>query len=95
MQPKVSIVLPVYNGAKYLRESVDSCLAQTFSNWELIIVNDCSTDESSAIAEEYAAKDERIRVIHNETNLKLPASLNAGFCQAKVVAAQTMRDWGS
>jgi len=81
--PEISIVLPVYNGARYLRESIDSCLAQTFRNWELIIVNDCSTDESGAIAEEYAAKDERIRVIHNETNLKLPASLNAGFRQAK------------
>ena len=81
--PEISIVLPVYNGAKYLRESIDSCLAQTFRNWELIVVNDCSTDESGAIAEEYAAKDERIRIIHNETNLKLPASLNAGFRQAK------------
>ena len=81
--PEISIVLPVYNGAKYLRESIDSCLAQTFRNWELIIVNDCSTDDSSAIAEEYAAMDERIRVLHNETNLKLPASLNAGFRQAK------------
>jgi len=81
--PEISIVLPVYNGARYLRESIDSCLAQTFRNWELIIVNDCSTDESGAIAKEYAAKDKRIRVIHNETNLKLPASLNVGFRQAK------------
>ena len=79
----ISIVLPTYNGAKYLRESIESCLAQTFRNWELIIVNDYSTDESGAIAEEYAAKDERIRVIHNETNLKLPVSLNVGFRQAR------------
>lgn len=73
----------MHNGAEYLRESIESCLAQTFRNWELIVVNDCSTDESGAIAEEYAAMDERIRVIHNETNLKLPASLNVGFRQAK------------
>jgi len=79
----ISIVLPTYNGAKYIRESIDSCLAQTFRNWELIVVNDCSTDESGAIAEEYAANDERIRVIHNETNLKLPVSLNVGFRQAR------------
>ena len=79
----ITIVLPTYNGAKYLRESIDSCLAQTFRHWELIIVNDCSTDETGAIAEEYAARDNRIRVIHNEVNLNLPNSLNAGFRQAK------------
>jgi len=80
---QISIVLPVHNGAKYLRESIESCMNQTFPHWELILVNDCSTDDSGTIAEEYAAKDQRIRVIHNETNLKLPASLNAGFRQAK------------
>ena len=79
----ITIVLPTYNGAKYLRESIDSCLAQTFRYWELIIVNDCSTDETGAIAEEYAARDKRIRVIHNKTNLKLPVSLNVGFRQAR------------
>ena len=47
--PKVSIVLPVYNGEKYLRESLDSILTQTFSDWELIIVNDCSTDHTLEI----------------------------------------------
>ena len=79
----ISIVLPVYNGSQYIRESIESCLTQTFRDWELIIVNDCSTDESGAIAEEYAAKDERVRVIHNTTNLKLPGSLNVGFRFAK------------
>ncbi|MGL4943348.1 MAG: glycosyltransferase [Thermoguttaceae bacterium] len=81
--PVVSIVLPVYNGAKYLRESIESCLLQTFKRWELIIVNDCSTDESPKIAEYYAAQDARIRVIHNTTNLKLPESLNVGFRNSK------------
>ena len=81
--PTISIVLPVHNGSKYLRESIESCLMQTFRNWELIIVNDCSTDESGVIAEEYAVRDKRVRVIHNETNLKLPASLNVGFRYAK------------
>ena len=63
-KPVVSIVLPTYNGAKYIRESLDSILAQTFQDWELIIVNDCSTDETPQIAAEYAQKDERIRIIH-------------------------------
>lgn len=82
-QSLVSIVLPTYNGARYLRESLDSVLAQTYENWELIIVNDCSTDESLAIAEEYAARDSRIRIISNAENQKLPRSLNIGFREAK------------
>lgn len=77
--PKVSIVLPTYNGEDYLRESIESVIAQSFTDWELIIVNDCSTDSTPQIADEYAAKDCRIRVIHNQTNQKLPNSLNIGF----------------
>ena len=53
MEELISIVLPVYNGEKYLRESIDSVLAQTYNNWELLIVDDCSTDSSAAIAKEY------------------------------------------
>lgn len=79
----ISIVLPVYNGEKYLRESLDSILKQTVSDWELIIVDDCSTDGSLKIAKEYAAKDSRIQVIHNEKNSKLPHSLNVGFATSK------------
>ena len=81
--PVVSIVLPSYNGSKYICESIDSILSQTFYDWELIIVNDCSTDNTLDIAREYAAKDDRITVINNEVNQKLPASLNIGFRQAK------------
>lgn len=81
--PKVSVVLPVYNGARYLKESIDSILSQSFSDWELIIVDDCSTDLSLQIANEYAENDERISVIHNTVNCKLPKSLNIGFQQAK------------
>lgn len=78
-QPLVSIVLPTYNGARFIRESIESILNQTYSNWELIIVNDCSTDNTLDIADEYAQKDSRIRVISNASNKKLPASLNVGF----------------
>lgn len=77
--PQVSIVLPVYNGEKYLHESIDSILAQTFKDWELIIVDDCSTDRTSEIIKTYADRDSRIRVYRNDTNLKLPCSLNKGF----------------
>ena len=81
--PKVSIVLPVYNGEQFLRESIESIIRQTYIDWELIIVNDCSTDGSLAIAEEYTKSDERIKIINNKENKKLPESLNIGFREAK------------
>jgi glycosyltransferase involved in cell wall biosynthesis len=81
--PLVSIVLPTYNGSRYIRQSVGSCLAQRFTDFELIIVNDCSTDDTAAIIEELGRQDPRIRIIHNEFNKKLPLSLNTGFAQAR------------
>lgn len=79
---KVSIVLPVYNGEKYVGKSIESVLSQTFENIELIIVNDCSTDNTGTVIRGYAQKDNRIRIIENETNQKLPKSLNIGFANA-------------
>lgn len=76
---KVSIILPVYNGEKYLAAAIKSILHQTYRNLELIIVDDCSTDESSQIAKSYAETDRRIRVFRNRKNVKLPRSLNNGF----------------
>lgn len=79
MNPLVSIVLPTYNGEKYIRKSIESCLTQTYANLELIVVNDCSKDNTLAIINEYASKDKRIKIINNEKNKKLPLSLNTGF----------------
>lgn len=79
MSPLVSIVLPCYNGADFLAQSIDSVIAQTFTDWELIVVNDCSKDNSLEIMHRYAEKDSRIKVVNNDVNLKLPASLNRGF----------------
>ena len=81
--PKVSIVLPTYNGEKYIRESIDSIINQTFTDWELIIVNDCSTDNTQKIIDSYVTADRRIHTIKNEVNQKLPSSLNIGFRKAK------------
>lgn len=75
----VSIILPVYNGASHLHKSINSIMAQTYTNWELIAVNDCSTDDTLSILEKYALKDSRIKIISNPSNLKLPRTLNAGF----------------
>jgi glycosyltransferase involved in cell wall biosynthesis len=76
---KVSVVLPTYNGSRFLRESIDSILAQSYSNWELILVDDCSSDETNAICRYYCGVDSRVSMISNKTNLRLPASLNRGF----------------
>lgn len=81
--PKVSIVLPCYNGAKMIGEAIESVIAQTYQDWELIIVNDCSTDNTLEVAQSYADKDKRIRVFSNEKNSKLPATLNHGFREAR------------
>ena len=62
--PKLSVIVPVYNTEKYLRECIDSILAQTFTEFELILVDDGSTDGSGAICDAYAEKDPRIQVIH-------------------------------
>lgn len=62
---KISIVLPTYNGEKYLRKSIESVLNQTYQNWELILVNDCSTDDSPVIMQKYENKDPRIKVINS------------------------------
>ena len=70
----ISVILPVFNGEKYLQQSIRSILEQTYENWELIIVNDCSTDNTEEIAQRYAKIDKRIRVINNLENKKLPAS---------------------
>ena len=79
----ISVVLPVYNGEDSLKKSIDSVLGQTHTDLELIIVNDCSTDGTSAIISEAMERDKRIRRIDNQTNQKLPNSLNIGFSHAK------------
>lgn len=79
----ISIVLPVYNGECYLKESIESVLMQTYTNWELLIMDDCSTDNSPEIAKKYAEADERIHYYRNEKNLRLPDNLNRGFSLAR------------
>jgi len=77
MNPRVSVVMSVYNGEKYLREAIDSILAQTFTDFEFIIIDDGSTDRSPQIIDEYA--DGRIRFIRNDRNIGLTLSLNKGL----------------
>ena len=64
----VSIITPAYNAEEHIGETIESVLAQTYKNWEMIIVNDCSKDNTLKIANEYAALDNRIKVINLEKN---------------------------
>ena len=78
----VSIVLPVYNGADLIIEALDSVMNQTYKNFELIVINDGSTDNTGKILDEYSKKDTRIRIIHQE-NMQLPLTLSRGFQETK------------
>lgn len=80
-EPLVSIVTPVYNGEKYLRECMDSVLAQTYSNWEYVIVDNRSTDKTHEIAAGYARRDPRIRVVRNAEFLPLIRNWNHALRQ--------------
>lgn len=80
--PFFFIIIPVYNVAPYLRECLDSVLAQTFTDWECLCVDDGSTDESGAILDEYAQKDPRIRVLH-QANAGVSAARNLGLDNVK------------
>ena len=70
----VSVIMPCHNGEKYLSQAVESVLAQTFADWELLIVDDASTDGSVAIAEEYCAKESRIKLLHTQHSTGMPAT---------------------
>lgn len=79
--PKISVIMPVYNGAHYLREAIESILNQTFSDFEFIIINDGSTDESEKIIQSY--EDDRIVYVKNDTNQKICVTLNKGLDLAR------------
>lgn len=80
-EPFVSIVTPVYNGEAYLRECIESVLSQSYENWEYVIVNNCSTDRTLEIVEDYAEKDKRIRIVNNSEHYPVLKNLNHAFRQ--------------
>ncbi len=79
--PKITVLMPVYNGEKYLKEAIDSILNQTFTDFEFLIINDGSIDKSVEIIKSYS--DPRIKLVHNERNLGLINTLNKGLDLAK------------
>jgi glycosyltransferase involved in cell wall biosynthesis len=78
-RPYVSIGLPVFNGGKYLPDALDSLLSQTYSDFELIISDNASTDSTEGICQAYTARDQRIRYVRNETNLGASRNFNRVF----------------
>lgn len=80
--PKVSVIVPVYNVEKLLQRCIDSILAQTFTDFELLLIDDGSKDKSGEICDEYAAKDSRIRVFHKQ-NGGVSTARNLGIDKAQ------------
>lgn len=79
----VSIITPAYNAAAYIAETIESVLAQTYTNWEMLIVNDCSKDNTAEIVQSYAAKDKRIKLINLKQNSGAAAARNTAIQNAK------------
>lgn len=91
--PKVTVLMPVHNGEMYVAEAITSILNQTFHDFEFLIINDGSTDDTVKIIESF--KDDRIRLIHNERNLQLIATLNKGIelAQGEYIARMDCDDF--
>ncbi len=82
MKAKVSIIVPVYNMEMYLNECLDSLVNQTFKEIEIICFNDASTDRSLSILQEFAKRDERVKIIDSKVNIKQGGGRNAGIRQS-------------
>ena len=94
MTPDVSILIPVYNEEVYLPRCLDSIVGQTLQSWELLLVDDGSTDRSGSICDSYAARDSRIRVIHQE-NAGISAARNAGLAAAVTDGIRLLEEVGA
>lgn len=93
-KPLVSVLIPCYNVDKYVEEAINSILNQTYSNLEIIIINDCSTDNTGEILQQLAKKDIRIKVFDNTENLRLIKTLNKGIklCTGEYIARMDADD---
>lgn len=93
--PLVSVVMPAYGAEAYIEEAISSVQDQTVTDWELIIVEDCSKDRTLEIAEQLAGKDERIRLVRNEANMGVARTRNRGLdlCRGRYVALLDSDDY--
>lgn len=86
-KPIISVVMPAYNAEKYIAEAIESVIAQTFTDWELVIVDDCSSDATLGIARKYEEQDSRIRVFHLEKNT------GSAYLPRKKAIEQSQSEW--
>ena len=94
MNCELSIIVPVYNTAQYLPQCIESILKQSFKNWELILIDDGSTDGSAEICEEWAQKDARIKVIHKVNSGQADCRNQAlEICQGDYIGFVDSDDW--
>lgn len=87
--PIVSIITPCYNAAHLIKETIDSVLNQTFTNWEMLIINDCSTDNSAAVVKDYASNEKRIKYFktnHKSGSPSLPRNIGIENAKGKYIA---------
>lgn len=82
-QPLVSIVVPVYNAERFIHDTIETVLNQTYTNWELLLVDDCSTDGSVKVIKTYITKDKRIKLLSNPSNAGTALTRNRGITAAK------------
>ena len=92
--PLVSIIAPVYNVERFVAQCIESVIAQTFQDWEFILIDDGATDRSGIICDEYAAKDRRIKVVHKaNTGLSDSRNLGLGMASADIISFIDSDDW--
>jgi glycosyltransferase involved in cell wall biosynthesis len=93
--PLVSVCVPTYNYGRFLRDCIESVEAQTLTDWELVICDDCSTDETDKVVQEYAARDSRIRYFRNEARLGMNGNIKkaAGFGRGRYLKMLCSDDW--
>lgn len=87
--PKVSIIIPAYNSSRFLKRAIGSILAQTFRDWELLIVDDCSKDSTPLIVEEYSKFDKRVKLFktdHNSGGFAIPKNIGIENSKGKYIA---------
>ena len=86
--PYVTVIMPAYNAERYIARSIQSVIDQTFTDWVLFVIDDCSKDGTCRIIEQFAAADKRVVFIRNEKNIGVSATRNKGiaFSQSKYIA---------
>ena len=93
--PKVGIIIPIYNVEKYLRECLDSVLNQSYENLEIVLVDDKSTDSSLSIAKEYVKRDKRVSLVALEENVGLSMARNMGLdCLSGIISSEIISGGG-